>query len=196
MITKENIQEIATEKQLHMHVVEKDYVLGWVLAPSFSTSILEKIRFAAANRLLIKLGYDGDTRLIEPYSLARSSEGNLLLCAIKHQTREPRRYRMDRIESISIMEKSFTPKYGVEITSAGYLVNIEKNTILSFVNEPEVICKVVDDISIEFENEIMSLSKRAGIVLEKKGKSDNVAGTAYWTYNGQTLWDLRNEMED
>jgi predicted nucleotidyltransferase component of viral defense system len=32
MITKDEIQIIAAEKQLQPNVIEKDYVLGWILA--------------------------------------------------------------------------------------------------------------------------------------------------------------------
>jgi predicted nucleotidyltransferase component of viral defense system len=32
MITKEEIQEIASQKQLDLKIIEKDYVLSWILA--------------------------------------------------------------------------------------------------------------------------------------------------------------------
>jgi len=41
----------------------------------------------------------------------------------------------------------------------------------------------------------MSLSHSAGIVLKRKGLNDQVAGTDYWTHDGVTLWDLRNQAE-
>jgi len=41
----------------------------------------------------------------------------------------------------------------------------------------------------------MSLSHAAGIVMKRKGLSDQVAGTDYWTLDGVTLWDLRNQAE-
>lgn len=87
----------------------------------FSISNLEKIRFAATNHLLINLKYNGSHREIEPYSFAKSTEGNLLLCAIKFKTGESRRYRLDRIESVDVLTKTFIPKYEIEITSAGML---------------------------------------------------------------------------
>ena len=49
---------------------------------------VEAIRFAAANHLCIKLGYQGTTRIIEPYALQKTTEGNIILTAIKHDTRE------------------------------------------------------------------------------------------------------------
>lgn len=76
---------------------------------------LESIRFAAANRLCVELGYNGSRRIIEPYSLRRSRAGNLLLYAIRVDSREPRAYRVDRIESIRVTDRSYTPVYRVEL---------------------------------------------------------------------------------
>jgi len=80
---------------------------------------LEAIRFAAANRLCVELTYQGSSRLIEPYSLRRSREGNLLLFAVKHDTGEDRSYRVDRIQKAQISEIPFTPRYAVELTPLG-----------------------------------------------------------------------------
>ena len=82
---------------------------------------VESIRFAAANRLCIELGYGGTKRLIEPYALRRTKAGHLLLCATRLETRESRSYRVDRIESITVTNRTFTPLYQVEITSSGVL---------------------------------------------------------------------------
>ena len=46
-----------------------------------SQSALEIIRFAAANRLCVDLAYDGSTRRIEPYSLRRTHDDNIILHA-------------------------------------------------------------------------------------------------------------------
>ena len=87
---------------------------------------LEIIRFAAANRLCVSLDYTNeqgqrDVRIIEPYSLRQSSEGNLLLMAVKADTGDVRSYRADRIVSASATERSFVPKYAIELTDAGPL---------------------------------------------------------------------------
>jgi len=92
-----------------------------LVQPGPASSYMDRIRFAAANRLRIRLGYKDEFRLIEPYSLARSSDGNLLLRAVRSDNGETRSYRWDRIESVTVTETSFTPKYEVEITSAGHL---------------------------------------------------------------------------
>ncbi len=83
---------------------------------------LEVIRFAAANRLCIELGYQGKRRLIEPYSLRKTKDGNLLLHAVKHETGEVRSYRVDRIESATATRVAFVPRYAIELTPSGLLV--------------------------------------------------------------------------
>jgi predicted nucleotidyltransferase component of viral defense system len=88
--------------------------------PGPGASMMEKVRFAASNRLLLQLGYNGSLREIEPYAFARSADGNLLLRAIKAQTGESRAYRWDMIQSLEVSSKPFRPRYQVEITSAGY----------------------------------------------------------------------------
>lgn len=80
---------------------------------------MDLIRFAAANRLCIDLGYQGSHRLIEPYSLRRSKDGALLLMAVKHQTAEARSYRMDRIQRVSVSSVPFIPRYTIELSSSG-----------------------------------------------------------------------------
>lgn len=79
---------------------------------------IEIIRFAAANRLCVNLAYNNTSRLIEPYSLRKSQDGNLLLYAVKHQIGEVRAYRVDRIQGVEVTKESFTPRYAVELTEA------------------------------------------------------------------------------
>lgn len=80
---------------------------------------LEPIRFAASNHLLVQLGYGGQTRLIEPYSLRRTRDGNVVLHAIRADSKEHRSYRVDRIQSVTATTHPFTPKYIVEFASSG-----------------------------------------------------------------------------
>jgi predicted nucleotidyltransferase component of viral defense system len=84
-----------------------------------TTAPLEIIRFAAVNRLCVALAYQGSTRLIEPYSLRMTKDGNLLLYAVKHDTQQARAYRADRIEGAQVTSTTFTPKYTVELTDSG-----------------------------------------------------------------------------
>lgn len=80
---------------------------------------IEGIRFAAANRLCVNLHYQNKYRLIEPYSLRRSEEGNILLYALRHESKEWRAYRVDRIQGAEITQTAFVPEHAVELTSAG-----------------------------------------------------------------------------
>jgi len=78
---------------------------------------LEIVRFAAC----VELGYQGRRRLIEPYSLRRTKDNNLLLHAVKHETGEARSYRVDRIESATATRVTFVPRYAIELTPSGPL---------------------------------------------------------------------------
>jgi len=80
---------------------------------------LESIRFAAVNHLCVELGYGRSVRLIEPYSLRRTKDGNLILHAIKVETQEGRTYRVDRIESIKVTTRVFKPRYEIEFSPSG-----------------------------------------------------------------------------
>lgn len=80
---------------------------------------LETVRFAAANHLCVRLHYQGTARVIEPYSLRRTREGNLLLHGVRVDNREPRAYRVDRIQGVEVTTQSFTPIYRVEFSARG-----------------------------------------------------------------------------
>lgn len=80
---------------------------------------METIRFAAANHLCVDLGYGGSRRLVEPYSLRRTRQGNLVLHAIRADDRQHRSYRVDRIQSASATQRSFVPQYLIEFSTTG-----------------------------------------------------------------------------
>lgn len=86
---------------------------------SAAQSMVEIIRFGAANRLMIDLDYQGSTRRIEPYSLRRTSDGNIILHALKADDGEHRSYRLDRMQGARVTNQSFTPKYEIELTPKG-----------------------------------------------------------------------------
>ncbi len=111
---------LIVERLASVPVAETD-APDWAPPPSVSTwglrVPLETIRFAAANHLCVELGYDGTTRLIEPYSLRRSRAGDLLLYASRADTRESRAYRVDRIESVQVTDRPFVPAFRIEFAS-------------------------------------------------------------------------------
>jgi predicted nucleotidyltransferase component of viral defense system len=98
---------------------------GWAPPPTtatWGTGIpLEAVRFAAVNRLCVELGYQGSYRLIEPYSLRRTRAGNLVLHALRADTREHRTYRVDEIQSVRVTNTPFRPVYAIEFGPSGAL---------------------------------------------------------------------------
>ncbi|MBW4092597.1 MAG: WYL domain-containing protein [Proteobacteria bacterium] len=100
---------------------------GGIRIPGRSTPFIEVIRFAASNHLLVELDYRDEqghrrTRPIEPYSLRRTQEGNILLCAVNAERQQPRSYRIERIQGATIMSRGFTPRFVIELTPSGPLV--------------------------------------------------------------------------
>lgn len=85
-----------------------------------SPSNLDIIRQAARNRLCAVIRYHESTRLVEPYSLRHPSTGNEILHVweIKKDgsyVGENRQYKTQKIESASISDQSFTPRWHVEL---------------------------------------------------------------------------------
>lgn len=81
---------------------------------------MQLLRYSALNRLKIKIFYEAKegevgSRLVEPYSLRRTLEGNVLLYAI-NRDHELRSYRLDRIYGMEPSSHSYIPKYRVEIS--------------------------------------------------------------------------------
>jgi predicted nucleotidyltransferase component of viral defense system len=85
-------------------------------------SHLEIIRFAAANRLCVDLDYQGSTRRIEPYSLRRTKDENIVLHAWNTDSDAHRSYRVDRIQGARVTDQIFAPRYAVELTPSGSAV--------------------------------------------------------------------------
>ena len=87
-------------------------------------SHIELIRFAAANRLIVEVDYRDkqghrSMRAIEAYSLRRSRAGDVLLMAVRVDNGQPRSYLVDRILRVKATQKSFTPRYPIELTPSG-----------------------------------------------------------------------------
>jgi predicted nucleotidyltransferase component of viral defense system len=79
---------------------------------------LETIRYAGANRLKVELDYRPEKghpgpRIVEPYSLRRTSEGNLVLFVVNDRG-ALRSYRVDRIAAVRATDEPFTPRFVVE----------------------------------------------------------------------------------
>jgi len=107
--------------------LEKNTDTTWQLPPRLvtitpDTPLLEKIRFAAANRLCLDLGYNGERRIIEPYEVRRKIAGDLYLAAIRVDSGENRNYTMNKIEDIKVTQQVFHPRFPIPIGEFGQLV--------------------------------------------------------------------------
>lgn len=78
----------------------------------------DKVRFAAANRLVLNLKYEKSWKKIEPFALARNSKNDLLLRAIQTENRELCEIQWNKIQDLEVTDKTFTPTFKMEITSA------------------------------------------------------------------------------
>ena len=79
---------------------------------------IELIRFAGANRLLVEIDYRAargrhGPRVVEPYSLRRSSEGHILLFVVNDRG-QLRSYRIDHIAGVRVLDRTFAPRLRVE----------------------------------------------------------------------------------
>jgi len=87
-------------------------------------SVLERVRFAAVNRLCVELDYRKEsgqrsTYVIEPYSLRTTTEGNMLLYGVKLPTADIRGFRTDRIIGATVTAQPFTPRYSIDFIPEG-----------------------------------------------------------------------------
>jgi predicted DNA-binding transcriptional regulator YafY len=82
-------------------------------------AMIEVIRFAAANRFLVELNYQGSVRRIEPYSLRQTSDGNIILHAHNVDKDEHRSYRIDRMNGANVTNQAFVPRFEIELTPQG-----------------------------------------------------------------------------
>ena len=98
---------------------------GAISVPGMASSApIEVIRFAASNRLCVELDYVDEqgkpgVRVIEPYSLRRTQAGDIVLHAVRADNQQHRSYRIDRIRGARATQRSFTPRYAVELTPTG-----------------------------------------------------------------------------
>ena len=79
---------------------------------------LELLRYAGANRLRVEIDYRPEQgrsgpRIVEPYSLRRTSDGNIVLFVVNDR-RQLRSYRIDHIAAIKPTTQTFTPIRRVE----------------------------------------------------------------------------------
>ncbi len=133
MIGKAEIIRIAGQLNLNPHIVEKDYALGWLRAGIFANEKIAdswvfkggtclKKCFLETYRFSEDLDYQGSTRRIEPYSLRRTKDDNIILHAWNIDSDDHRSYRVDSIQGARTTHQVFTPRYAVELTPSGQIV--------------------------------------------------------------------------
>ncbi len=98
---------------------------GAISIPGMASSApIEVIRFAASNRLCVELDYVDErgnrgVRLIEPYSMRRTQAGDIILHALRADSKAHRSYRVNRIRGARATNQTFTPSYAIELTPMG-----------------------------------------------------------------------------
>lgn len=95
-----------------------------VLAPAGATYWgagvpLEVLRFAGVSRLLVEFGYKGKLRRVEPYSLRRSSSGDLLLYAWEVGATHIKAFSVSEIRQLQVTAQAFRPRYEIEFAPVG-----------------------------------------------------------------------------
>lgn len=101
------------------HIVPRTFfpTVGRLIGSSLA---MEQIRRAAHNKQCALISYHGNKRLVEPYSLRHPSTGNEILYV--HEIEKdgisidaPRQYKTHEIDSASISDRAFTPKWAIEL---------------------------------------------------------------------------------
>ncbi len=82
-------------------------------------SFLEKVQYAARNRLCVIITYDNVKRLVEPYSLRIKSTGNLLLYVYEqlrsgYPSDQLKGFILSKIQNVELTSNIFRPKWVVE----------------------------------------------------------------------------------
>jgi hypothetical protein len=67
----------------------------------------------------VELLYSRKRRLVEPYSLRRTKDENLVLYAYERDSEQIKAFRVDRIDGIHVTNTPFVPRYAVELSGSG-----------------------------------------------------------------------------
>ncbi len=86
--------------------------------PAFFGTI-QKIQFAASNRVCVRLTYHGRTRTIEPLSFRQSRAGKVLFYGHEREAGHPKAFTINEIQNVELTQLPYQPKYRVEISAVG-----------------------------------------------------------------------------
>jgi hypothetical protein len=77
------------------------------------------------------------------------------------------------------------------------MLDIQPGTILQFKKDNTITCEVIDDTKVKFRDEVTSLTNCADIIIKEMGYDwTAVGGPTWWCYKGETLHNLRKELEN
>jgi len=74
-------------------------------------------------------------------------------------------------------------------------LDLQVGYTLCFQGDESITCTITGPRRVTFREERMTLSKAAGIVLKEKNKSPIANGALHWTYEGETIDELRRRLE-
>jgi predicted nucleotidyltransferase component of viral defense system len=87
-----------------------------------SPAILNKIQFAAANRVCITLMYGGKARTVEPIAFRRSEgTGNKLFYGFERESTKAKAFIISKIEGVTVTNLPYSERYPVEISATGII---------------------------------------------------------------------------
>lgn len=112
-----SLQENRTVEQTSADFVT--FQPGRVTSAYSINSVIQKIQFAAANRVCVKLTYSGKERTVEPLSFRKSQDGNRLFYGFEREDGHAKAFSLSRIQNLTITNIPYTEKYPVEISAAG-----------------------------------------------------------------------------
>ena len=77
------------------------------------------------------------------------------------------------------------------------LVDIKIGSTLTFLKDENIICEVISNKEVKFQRENHSLSSAGVIAIQMCGyKWNRIAGPRFWKYEGETVYDIRERMEN
>jgi len=101
------VEALPTARRSYISIPQRFYTGAY-------RSPVEILTQAGGNRLMVKMVYKNEPRLIEPYSLRVTKDGNLTFFGWQEGDYHIKQFRLDRIQNIEVTDKSFYPKFPVE----------------------------------------------------------------------------------
>jgi predicted nucleotidyltransferase component of viral defense system len=113
------LQPVEVLKPLPTKTGESTYHPGRVSSAFGIEPFLQRIQFAAANRVCVALRYHGKIRTVEPLSFRLTKDGNRLFYGFERESDHAKAYSLSKIQTVGVTSQPYTPKYPVEISASG-----------------------------------------------------------------------------